>query len=157
MKKRPGIIMVVLAAVALLAAAACGGSATAPVPTQPPPTETPVKGPPPPEEPTTIEAPAPIEDTTVVTPAEPGGEYILKITSGLPGGCAKFNGYEVERDFNRFVVEVTNLMPDPSEPIACTTIYGFHEGEVVLGSGLVAGETYTVTINGELTHSFTVR
>lgn len=154
MKKRLGIIMVLAAAMALLAGIACGSAATAPVPTQPPPTETPVKGNPPPEEPKTVVAPAPIEDTTVVAPAEASGEYVLKIISGLPNGCATFNGYQIERDFNRFVVRVTNLMPAPSEPIACTEIYRTHEGEVVLGSGLVAGP-YSIDINDELTHVFT--
>ncbi len=157
MNKRLGIIMVLMAAVALLAVVACGSSATAPVPTQPPATETPIKGNPLAEEPKTIEVPAPIEDATVVAPEEPGGEYVLKITSGLPSGCAEFNGYGVERDGSRFVVDVTNLMPDPSEPIACTEIYSYHDGEVALGSGLNGGETYTVAINGELTITFVAR
>jgi len=114
-----------------------------------------VKGPPQPEEPTTTKVPAPIEDTAAVPPASAGGEYTLEITSGLPSGCAQFNEYRVQLDGNTFLVEVTNLMPaDPS--IVCTEIYGYHEGEVVLGSGLITGQAYTVTINGELTHSFTV-
>ncbi len=153
MQKRLGILGILAAAMALLAAVGCGGSETGPVPTQPPPTVTPVKIVPP-EMPKTIEVPAPIEDATLVAPAEPGGEYVLKITSGLPNGCATFNGYQVERDFNRFVVEVTNLMPDPGEPIACTEIYRTHEGEVVLGSRLVAA-TYSIDINGEFSHVFT--
>ena len=167
MKKRMGIIMFLVTVVALLAAVACGNSSTAPVPTQPPPTETPVKGPPPPtetpvqgnpppEEPAMIEAPAPIEDATVMAPAGPGGDYILMITSGLPSGCAEFNDIYVGQDGNRFLVEVTNLMPNPSEPIACTAIYGYHDSEVALGKGLDVGEAYTVTINGSLTNSFTV-
>ena len=156
MKKRLDMIMVLVAVVALLAAIACGSNGTAPVPTQPPPTETPVKGPPPPEEPTTTEVPAPIEDTAVVPPASAGGEYVLKITSGLPSGCAQFNEYRVELDGNTFLVEVTNLMP-ADQAIACTAIYGYHEGEIVLGSGLTTGQAYTVTINSELTRSFTVQ
>ena len=156
MTNKLGIIMVLMAAAALLSAVACGGSGTAPAPTQPPATETPVKGPPPPEEPTTTEVPAPIEDTAVVPPASAGGEYTLEITSGLPSGCAQFNEYRVQLDGNTFLVEVTNLMP-ADQMIACTAVYGYHEGEVALGSGLVTGVTYTVSINGELTHSFTAR
>ena len=39
--------------------------------------------------------------------------------------------------------------------IACTAIYGYHDGHVTLGdSDLISGETYTVTINGELAHTF---
>lgn len=167
MKKRFGIIMFLAVLAALLAAVACGADSTAPVPTQPPPAETPIKGPPPPtetpvkgnpppEEPVTIEVPAPIDDATLVTPTLPSGGYILKITSGLPSGCARFNAIYVGQDGNRFLVEVTNLVPNPKDPIACAAIYGFHEGEAALGDGLDAGEAYTVTINGELTHSFTV-
>ena len=156
MPKKLGIMMVLTAAAALLVAVACGGSGTAPAPTQPPATETPVKGPPTPEEPTTTEVPAPIEDTAVVPPASAGGEYTLEITSGLPNGCAQFNEYRVQLHGNTFLVEVTNLMP-AGQMIACTAVYGYHEGEVLLGSGLITGVTYTVSINGELTHSFTAQ
>ena len=156
MLKRSAIITALVAAVALLAAMACGGNETGPSPTQPPPTETPVKGLPPLEEPKTIEVPAPIEDAAVVPPATSGGEYVLKVTSGLPSGCAQFNESRVERRGNGFEVAVTNLMP--ADPMTvCTMVYGYHDGEVVLGTGLDAAETYTVTINGELTHSFTTR
>ncbi len=157
MKKILGMAVVLVAVVGLLAAVACGSSATAPVPTQPPPTEPPVQANPPPEEPATVAVPAPIEDATVMTPEEPGGEYVLKITSGLPNGCAKFNGYTVERDFNRFLVEVTNLMPAPGEFIACTEIYGLHEGEAVLGSELVVGETFSISINDDFLISFSAQ
>ena len=88
-------------------------------------------------------------------PSEPGGDYVLKITSGLPNGCAKFNGHEVQRDGDGFMVTVTNLMPHPSVAIACTEIYGFHEGEVVLGSGLVAGDVYTASVNDDREIFFT--
>ncbi|MCH8800305.1 MAG: hypothetical protein IH963_05295 [Chloroflexi bacterium] len=159
MRKRFGAVMFLLLAGALLTAVACGGSPTAPLPTQPPPTGNPAEGAPPDptEAPDTIETPAPIEDTALVVPAVPGGEYTLKITSGLPNGCARFNGYKVERDYNGFAVEVTNLMPDPKDLVACTMVYGYHESEVPLGSGLDAGQTYTVTINGDLAIFFTAQ
>lgn len=156
MTKKLGIMTALMAAAALLSAVACGGSGPPPLPTQPPATETPVKGPTPPEEPTTTEVPAPIEDTNLVPPASAGGEYTLKITSGLPSGCAQFNEYRVQLDGNTFLVEVTNLMP-VDQMIACTAVYGYHEGEAALGSGLITGVTYTVSINGELTHSFIAR
>ena len=156
MKMSVSITMALVVALALIAAVACGGSEIAPLPTQPPPTETPVKGPPTPEEPTTIEVPAPIEGTAVVPPAAAGGEYTLRITSGLPSGCAQFNGYRVERDGDTFLVDVTNLMP-ADQTIACTAIYGYHEGEAALGSGLVTGVTYAVRINGESAITFIAR
>ena len=147
MKERIGLIMFLVVAVALLAAVACGGNGNSPV------TDTPIKGAPP----AMVEVPAPVEGATVVTPQEVGGDYVLKITSGLPSGCANFSRYQVERDGNGFAVEVSNLVPAPDELIACTEIYGYHEGEVVLGSGLTTGETYTVAINDEFTLSFTAQ
>lgn len=158
MNKRISTIIFLVTRVALLAAVACGSSSTA-VPTGtpikgPPPTETPGSGDSPPEEPAPVAVPAPIESSTVVLPATPGGDYILKIISGLPNGCAEFNGYEVKQDGDRFIVEVTNLVPHPSLMVECIEIYGSHEAEVVLGSGLVDGGTYTAEINGEWTQLF---
>lgn len=149
MKNKIGIIFLLLTMVALLAAVACGSSSTAP-----PPTETLPQGDPPPEEQAKVEAPAPIDGSKVIFSTTPGGEYDLKITSGLPSGCAEFGGYEVEPDGGRFVVEVTNLVPHPSLIIPCTEIYGSRVSEVVLRSGLVDGEGYTVEINGKWTHHF---
>ena len=108
MKKRISIIIFLVTMVALLAAVACGSSSTATVPDQPPPTETPIKGPPPstetplhgdpsPEEPAPVAVPAPIEDVTVVFPGAPGGEYTLKITSGLSRRARmKWFGYNLK-------------------------------------------------------------
>jgi len=102
-----------------------------------------------------VNVPAPIEAASVARPEAVSGDYTLEITSGLPGGCAQFDGSSVERDGNRFLVEVTNLVPDPSEPIACTAIYGYHDEKITLGSDLTPGEAYTVTVNGNLAVSFT--
>jgi hypothetical protein len=160
MKTRISTIIFLVVMTALLAAVACGGSATAPLSTQPPPTETPapteipVKGNPPPEEPETVVVPAPIDGAVVVAPATPDGEYTLNITSGLSSGCAQFDEFRIVRDGNRFVVDVTNLMPNPNQPIACTANYGYHESEVPLGSGLTPREAYSITINGDLAISF---
>ena len=155
MNKRTGIIMLLVTVVTLLAAMACGSSATATPVSQPLlPTAEPIKGNPPPEEPPPVEVLAPIEDATVVSPDSVGGDYVLKITSGLPNGCTEFNGYDLVRNGNRFVVEVNNLVPHPSLNMACTEIYGMHEGQVTLGSDLTPGETYTVTLNEDLIISF---
>ena len=78
------------------------------------------KGNPPPEEPTTVVVPAPIDGTMVAAPATSDGEYTLNITSGLPSGCAQFDEFRMERDGNEFMVDVTNLVPNPNQLIACT-------------------------------------
>ena len=54
-------------------------------------------------------------------------------------------------------MEVTNLMPRPSLIVACTSIYGYNKSEIWLGSGLIVGETYTVTINEGITILFTAQ
>ena len=156
MRNRIKFVGLSVLAVILLAAIACGPSATATVPTQPVPTETPVKGSPPPEEPPTVEVPAPIEDSTVVAPENPGGEYILKVTSGLPSGCARFNSYRTSRVGSNYLVDVINVVPAPGDINACTAIYGYHDGQVILDGELTPGQIYTVTVNGKLTNSFTV-
>ena len=138
MNQRIGIIMLLVTVVAILAAVGCGSSATAPPPVEPPP----------------VEVAAPIEDASVVPPSDVVGDYVLNIISGLPNGCAEFNEYGLEQEGNAFVVSVNNLVPHPSLEMACTEQYGMHEGQISIGSGLVAGETYTVIVNDHLTISF---
>lgn len=154
-----GITLIALASVACNSAGATGGapaSATAtttPAPTAPAPT-------PPADDdttqaPATVEVDAPIESVEVVTLESSPAQYMLRIVSGLPGGCAQFNGYESSIDGATINVAVTNLVP--FGPVACTAIYGYHEGEVVLGNAFAVGESYTVIVNGEVTETFTAR
>ncbi len=96
--------------------------------------------------------PAPVE-LVVVTGDHTG--YSLSIMSGLPSGCVRFDGYDLERRGKVLDVTVTNLVP--TGPIACTAVYGTHEGEVDLGSDFTAGVTYTVVVNGEVTNAFVAR
>ena len=113
------------------------------------------QGNPSPQETAQVVVLAPIDDSAIVRPSSPAGAYILKVTSGLPSGCAELDGFNVERVGDSFRVEVTILMPRPSLIVACTSIYGYSESEISLGSGLIVGETYTVTINEDITISFT--
>ncbi|MDP6403173.1 MAG: YbaY family lipoprotein [SAR202 cluster bacterium] len=106
--------------------------------------------------PGTVEVPAPIETVEVVVSGSDPAEYSLHIVSGLPSGCAEFDGYQVSRDGNTIEVTVTNLMPADPKTI-CTMIYGYHEGDVALGGDFVGGETYTVVVNGEAAGSFVAR
>lgn len=115
------------------------------------------QGNPSPQEPAQVVVLAPIDDSAIVRPSSPAGAYILKVTSGLPSGCAEFDGFNVERVGDNFRMEVTNLMPHPSLIVACTSIYGYNKSEIWLGSGLIVGETYTVTINEGITILFTAQ
>ena len=125
-----------------------GSSSTEPpVKGPPPPTETMAQGNSLPQEPVQVVVLAPIDDSAGVRPSSPAGAYTLKATSGLPSGCAEFDGFNAERVGDSFRVEVTNLMPRLSLIVGCTSIYGDNESEISLGSGLIVGETYTVTIN----------
>ena len=96
--------------------------------------------------------PAPIE--SVVVNGDHTG-YSLSIVSGLPSGCARFDGYHVEHRGKVLEVTVTNLMP--TGPVACTAIYGSHEGVVDLGADFEPGVTYTVVVNGQVTNAFVAR
>ena len=100
---------------------------------------------------------APIEKSSVGPPETAGGPHILRINSCLPNGCARFDAYHLSQQDNDFVVEVRNRMPTPGQMIMCTMIYGFHEGQLTLLDSALAPGSYTVTINGVLAHSFTVK
>ena len=102
-----------------------------------------------------VETPAPIESVKLAASDSNPPVYTLQITSGIPSGCVKFNGYETLREGNSINVNVTNLQP--AEAVLCTAIYGQHEGEVVLDGEFTPGESYTVFVNGKLTNSFTAR
>jgi hypothetical protein len=105
--------------------------------------------------PSMVETPAPIESVKVSVSDSNPPVYTLEITSGLPGGCVKFNGYEVAHEGESINVTVTNL--EPAEPVPCTAIYAQYEGDVVLDGVFTPGDAYSVFVNGKLTNSFTAR
>jgi len=104
-------------------------------------------------QPDMVEKQAPIDGVQIVVSDANPPEYTLKITSGLPSGCARFGGYQLSREGNTINVAVTNQ--EPAGPIACTAIYGQHQGQVDLGSEFTPGEFYTVVVNGQKASSFT--
>ena len=117
-----------------------------------PPTE-PASGQP--SGPSMVETPAPIESVKVAVSDSNPPVYTLQVTSGIPGGCVKFNGYETIQVGDSIEITVTNLQP--AEAVPCTAIYAQHEGHVVLDGGFVPGQSYTVVVNGNLTNYFTAR
>jgi hypothetical protein len=89
---------------------------------------------------------APIDEADIVVRESFPPQYAVRVVSGLPSGCAEFEGYETARSGATITVKVTNTVP--ADPMAvCTAIYGMHEGTVELGSDFTSGITYLVTVN----------
>jgi hypothetical protein len=99
---------------------------------------------------------APIESADLVVRESEPPQYAVRIVSGLPSGCAKFERVDVARD--GYVVNVTVWNTVPADPgLACTMIYGTTEHTAELGSTFTRGETFAVHVNGESKLSFTLR
>ena len=95
--------------------------------------------------------PAPIDGLEILIRESFPPGYTLKITSGLPSGCAKFHGARIAgRSGDEITVTVTNTIPT-DDNIACTAIYGMHETNLDLGQDFVSGRTYTVKVNDKQT------
>jgi hypothetical protein len=99
---------------------------------------------------------APIELAEVAVAESAPAQYYLQIVSGLPGGCARFDRYEVEREADVIIVDVWNRAPGPGAPAACTMIYGYVNHSVPLGNNFESGRAYTVQVN-DVTTLFTGR
>ncbi len=96
----------------------------------------------------TVVEPAPIESVEVIEDPDNPGFFLLRVTSGLPSGCATFHDITVNQTGElELTLTVLNRVPAPDEPIACTAIYGIIENTVPLGSAagnLDVCEVYTV-------------
>ena len=100
---------------------------------------------------------SPIESVEVITTEETPPQYRLRVVSGMPrgSGCSQFNGYEVRRSGPKRI-EVTITHHEVSEPdVVCTADYPIVETLVSLGTHFEPGLEYTVTVNSEITESFT--
>lgn len=93
--------------------------------------------------------PAPIDGLEVVMRESAPPRVSLKITAGLPSGCAQAHSRQLTRAGNTITVTVLNSMPT-GEPV-CTMIYGSYELTVDLGSDFAPGATYTVQVNDKTT------
>jgi hypothetical protein len=91
---------------------------------------------------------APIESVEVVVAESDPPQYFVHIVSGLPSGCASFEEVEVDRSGGDVAIAVWNLVPAPTEPVACTAVYGYQEHNVPLGADFTSGEVYRVVVNG---------
>ena len=87
---------------------------------------------------------APIEKVEVIATKSIPAQYSLVVTSGLPGGCAKYAGATVEVKDTQVIVSVFNSMP--TAPTPCTAIYGYTTHSVSIGA-LTPGVAYKVVVN----------
>ena len=87
---------------------------------------------------------APIEKVEVIATKSIPAQYSLVVTSGLPGGCAKYAGATVEVKDTQVIVSVFNSMPTATTP--CTAIYGYTTHSVSVGA-LTPGVAYKVVVN----------
>jgi hypothetical protein len=91
--------------------------------------------------------PAPIDKLELIVRESAPTQYAVRILSGLPSGCARFNEARIAgRSDATITIEVTNTMPS-DKTIACTAIYGTHEAIVELGAGFDPGKEYVVRVN----------
>lgn len=117
-----------LATIALAAAAAFASGRGAPLP--PPGRQT---------------VPAPIDDVQVLIRESNPPQVTLRVTAGLPSGCAQPDSDSLGRDGDTFIVTVLNSVPT-GNPV-CTMIYGTYVLTIDLGPDIQAGRTYTVRVN----------
>ena len=92
----------------------------------------------------TVEVLAPVEKLKI---EERGGEYLALITSGLPGGCARFHELGVTRGGNLISIRITNLVPAPGADVLCAQVYSTVQHNIALGSEFDPGTEYTVHVN----------
>ena len=103
-----------------------------------------------------IEVPAPIDSVEVTStnyPRPGPPDYFLKISSGLPIGCVKFGGYEVEVQGRTIIVTVSNIQPSDRD-VTCTMQPGIVETLIELGRDFEPSVEYTVVVNGAAAATF---
>ena len=102
-------------------------------------------------------AQSPVEKIEIVKPGNQVLEYRLRVISGLPkgSGCSMFNGWEIRpEEPNRIDVELTHHeVADPF--VVCTADFPILETLIPLGTDFVPGEEYTVSVNSNLSRTFT--
>jgi hypothetical protein len=92
---------------------------------------------------------APIDRLDVLIRESAPPQVTLKVTAGLPNGCAEQHSHSVTRAGDTFTVSVLNSMPD-GNPI-CDLRYGIYELNIRLDGEFRPGATYTVQVNDKTT------
>ena len=99
-----------------------------------------------------IEVLAPIDVAEVVVTDDAEPDYLLRIVSGLPNGCAKYDNMHVNVGTGVITVSVMNTIPEDFR-VACTEIYGSHDRTVEL-PGLETATDYEIIINSAINLTF---
>jgi hypothetical protein len=99
---------------------------------------------------------APIEAAELVVRESIPPQYAVRVMSGLPNGCAKFDSIKVKREGTNVDLTVWNTVP-ADDRVVCTMIYGIARNTAELGSDFATGQTYTVRVNGEPRITFTAQ
>ena len=92
---------------------------------------------------------APIDGVDVLIRESNPPQVSVKISAGLPSGCAKEDSHSVSRAGETITISVLNSMPNTN--LACTAVYGTYEINVDLGSNFAIGTAYTVRVNDKVT------
>ena len=84
-------------------------------------------------------------------------QYFLRVVSGLPNACHRFDRWDIARgnEGPGVVVRVYNTVP-ADDTVACTQVYGTHETTLPLGSDFESRVTYDVAVNDAVV-SFTAQ
>ena len=92
---------------------------------------------------------APIDGIEVLIRESAPPQVSVRITAGLPSGCAQPNSHSVSRSGDTITITVLNSMPSGNP--ACTMIYGTYELVVDLGTDFRPGGAYTLRVNDRST------
>jgi hypothetical protein len=92
---------------------------------------------------------APIDNVDVLIRESNPPQVTVKISAGLPSGCAKQDSHSVSRVGDTITITVLNSIPN-TNPV-CTAIYGTYDLAVDLGGNFAIGSTYTVRVNDKVT------
>jgi hypothetical protein len=98
---------------------------------------------------------APIESVEVEILESFPVQYRVRVVSGLPNGCARFDRWTVGFDeaARLFTIEVLNSVPTAAADLLCTMVYGTVDHSIPI-DGVKSGLTYEVQVHDQ-TATFT--
>jgi hypothetical protein len=97
--------------------------------------------------------PAPIHEVDIRFAESFPVQVFVYIKGGLSDGCTTFKEVNTTRKDTIIEIKVSVQRLQDRE---CTTIYGYFEQNVALGSDFVSGKTYTVKVN-DVTKTFVMQ